>query len=292
MELELKHGARTARVETLGAELVSYRDETGREYIWNGDPAYWSGRNPLLFPIVGDLKDGKIHVKGKEVSMERHGFARRNEFTVAARGEDWAELTLEQNEGTLALYPWPFKLTVRQQLTDGGFVTSVTVSNTGTETMPFCVGAHTGFRCPLDEGETFTDYDIVFSQKEICPTLVPNAGGLDWERTLPCLEDADTLPLDYHWFDELDTLIFKGLKSDSVRLVSRKSGRGVEMSFPGWPMLALWTMPHKKAPYLCIEPWHGCAAVAGEGPELADKAFCITLKPGESRTQSYQVTTL
>ena len=82
MELELKRGGRTARVETLGAELVSYRDEADREYIWSGDPAYWPGRNPLLFPIVGGLKDGKIYVKGKEVSMERHGFARRREFAV------------------------------------------------------------------------------------------------------------------------------------------------------------------------------------------------------------------
>ena len=292
MELELKRGSRTARVETLGGELVSYRDETGREYIWSGDPAYWSGRNPLLFPIVGGLKDGKICVNGKEVSMARHGFARRREFSVADRGEDWVELTLEQDEDTLAVYPWPFRLTVRQQLTDGGFSTSVTVANTGDAPMPFCLGAHTAFRCPLDAGEGFTDYDIVFPQKETCPTLVPDAGGLDWNRTLPCLEDADTLPLEYRWFDELDTLIFHGLKSDSVRLVSRKSGRGVEMSFPGWPMLAFWTMPHKKAPYLCIEPWHGCAAVAGEGPELADKAFCITLAPGESRTLGYQVRTL
>ena len=292
MELELKRGGRTARVETLGAELVSYRDEADREYIWSGDPAYWPGRNPLLFPIVGGLKDGKIHVKGKEVSMERHGFARRREFAVTGRGEDWAELTLEQDEATLALYPWSFRLTVRQQFTDGGFSTAVTVTNTGSEPMPFCLGAHTGFRCPLDAGEAFTDYDIVFPQRETCPTLVPDGEGMDWNRTLPCLEDTDTLPLAYRWFDELDTLIFHGLKSQSVRLVSRKSGRGVEVSFPGWPMLAFWTMPHKQAPYLCIEPWHGCSAVAGEGPELADKAFCITLAPGESRTLDYQVKTL
>ena len=292
MELELKRGGRTARVETLGAELVSYRDEGDREYIWSGDPAYWPGRNPLLFPIVGGLKDGKIYVKGKEVSMERHGFARRCEFAVTGRGEDWAELTLEQDEDTLALYPWPFRLTVRQQLTDGGFSTAVTVTNTGSEPMPFCLGAHTAFRCPLEPGEAFADYDIVFPQRETCPTLLPDANGLDWNRALPCLEDADTLPLSYRWFDEMDTLIFRGLKSQSVRLVSRRSGRGVEMAFPGWPVLAFWTIAHKQAPYLCIEPWHGCPAVVEEGHELADKAFCITLAPGERRTLDYQVKTL
>ena len=104
---------------------------------------------------------------------------------------------------------------MRQQLTDGGFTTGVTVTNTGKEALPFCLGAHTAFRCPLDEGEQFTDYELRFPQKETCRTLVPDGEGMDWNRTLPCLEDTDTLPLAYHWFDDLDTLIFRGLKSES-----------------------------------------------------------------------------
>ena len=292
MELELKRGGRTARVATHGGELVSYRDENGLEYIWTGDPAYWPGRNPLLFPIVGGLKDGKVRIEGKEVSMNRHGFARTSEFSVVGQGEDWAALELRESGATLALYPYPFQLTVRQQLTDTGFTTSVTVTNTGDKPMPFCLGAHTGFRCPLEEGEAFTDYEVRFAQKETCPTLVPDANGVDRGRTRPCLEDADVLPLDYKYFDEMDTLIFEGLKSRQVELHSKKTGKGVRVRFHDFPLLALWSMPGKAAPYLCIEPWHGMSAVAGEGPELADKAYCITLAPGESRTLSYQVDTL
>ena len=228
MELELKRGGRTARVETLGGELVSYRDERGLEYIWGGDPAYWPGRNPLLFPIVGMLKEGKIRFDGREYAMERHGFARP---------------------------------------------------------LPFCLGAHTGFRCPLEAGERFEDYELVFPERESCPTLLLRDGLLDRPAALPCLEDTDTLPLDYRWFDALDTLIFEGLRS-------RKSGRGVRVSFDGFPMLAFWTMPGKKAPYLCIEPWHGCAAGTAEGPEFTDKAHCIVLAPGESRTLAYRADTL
>ncbi|MFR5860405.1 MAG: hypothetical protein ACLUES_01500 [Flavonifractor plautii] len=115
---------------------------------------------------------------------------------------------------------------------------------------------------------------------------------LDRPAALPCLEDTDTLPLDYRWFDALDTLIFEGLRSRSVALRSRKSGRGVRVSFDGFPMLAFWTMPGKKAPYLCIEPWHGCAAGTAEGPEFTDKAHCIVLAPGESRTLAYRADTL
>ena len=292
MELELKRGGRTAKVATHGGELVSYRDENGLEYIWTGDPAYWPGRNPLLFPIVGGLKDGKVHIEGKEVSMNRHGFARTSEFAVAGQGEDWAELELRESGDTLAVYPYPFRLVVRQQLTDTGFTTSVTVTNTGDKPMPFCLGAHTGFRCPLEEGERFEDYELVFPQRETCPTLLLRDGLLDRPAAKPCLEDTDTFPLDYAWFDQLDTVILEGLKSRSVTLRSTKSGRGVRVSFDGFPMMALWTMPGKQAPYLCIEPWHGCAASWSEGPEFTGKPHCITLAPGQARTLAYQVDTL
>ena len=292
MELGLKRGGRTAKVATHGGELVSYRDENGLEYIWTGDPAYWPGRNPLLFPIVGGLKDGKVHIEGKEVSMNRHGFARTSEFAVAGQGEDWAELELRESGDTLAVYPYPFRLVVRQQLTDTGFTTSVTVTNTGDKPMPFCLGAHTGFRCPLEEGERFEDYELVFPQRETCPTLLLRDGLLDRPAAMPCLEDTDTFPLDYRWFDQLDTVILEGLKSRSVTLRSTKSGRGVRVSFAGFPMLAFWTMPGKKAPYLCIEPWHGCAASWSEGTEFAGKPHCITLSPGQAHTLAYQADTL
>ena len=132
----------------------------------------------------------------------------------------------------------------------------------------------------------------MFPERESCPTLLLRDGLLDRPAALPYLEDTDTLPLDYRWFDALDTLIFEGLRSRSVALRSRKSGRGVRVSFDGFPMLAFWTMPGKKAPYLCIEPWHGCAAGTAEGPEFTDKAHCIVLAPGESRTLAYRADTL
>ena len=289
MELELKKGGLRARIETLGAELVSCRSGDGPEYIWTGEPAYWSGRNPLLFPVVGSLREGKVMISGRSYEMARHGFARRREFALEARGEDWARLALTESPDTLAAYPFPFRLTVEQRLEADGFSTAVTVENTGERPMPFCLGAHTGFRCPLEEGEAFEDYELVFPQRETCPTIPLREGLLDRARAVPCLEDTDTLPLDYRWFDALDTLIFEGLRSRSVTLRSRRSGRGVRVSFDGFPMLAFWTVPGKRAPYLCIEPWHGCAAAWQEGPEFTDKAHCITLAPGARRTLGYQV---
>lgn len=292
MELELNRGGCRARIATLGGELVSYRDEEGREYIWNGDPAYWSGRNPLLFPIVGGLRDGKVMADGRVCAMARHGVARRQEFTVAEAGADWARLELRENARTLEQYPFPFRLQVLQRLEERGFSTAVTVCNTGAETMPFCLGAHTAFRCPLAEGERFEDYAIEFEQREDCPTLVPVEGTLDRARARPCLEESDRLELCYRYFDEMDTLIFEGLRSRWVCLRGGKSGRGVRMHFDDFPVLALWSAPGKQAPYLCIEPWHGLPPVAGEGPQFRDKAYCILLAPGEERTLRYRVETL
>ena len=94
MQIVLKRGSLTALADTMGGELVSLRDAAGTEYIWEGDPAYWSGRNPILFPIVGGLKDGTVRIGGKPYQMDRHGFARRMEFSVVGQGDDYAELEL------------------------------------------------------------------------------------------------------------------------------------------------------------------------------------------------------
>lgn len=289
MRILLEGSGKRAEVETLGGELVSCQDAQGLEYIWQGDPAYWSGRNPLLFPVVGATRDWRVWFQGKAFPMERHGFARSREFTLLDRGADWAELELREDGQTLAAYPYPFRLRVRQALTGTGFSTAITVENPGTEPMPFCIGAHTAFRCPLLPGERFEEYRLTFAQRETCPTLVPEQGLLDRERRRPCLEDTDTLPLRYDYFDSMDTLIFEGLRSEWVSLTHKDTGRGVRVHFAGFPLLAFWTMPNACAPYLCIEPWQGCATVEGEGPEFTEKAYCVTLPPQGSRTFSYQV---
>lgn len=289
MRIKLEGHGRTAEVDPMGGELVSCKDQSGLEYIWQGDPAYWSGRNPLLFPIVGALKDGKILINGREYTMPQHGFARRQTFTLLDQGEGWAELELRENADTLAQYPFPFRLKVRQELTEAGFASTFTVENTGAEPMLFCLGGHTAFNCPLLPGDRFEDYIICFDQRETCVSLVPEKGLLDRNRAVPFLKNNYILPLKYDYFDTADTLIFEGLKSTTVSLEHRGTRWGVRMHFAGFPMLAFWTKPNAAAPYLCIEPWHGCSAMAGEGPEFSDKAHCIVLAPGESRTLGYQV---
>lgn len=290
MEFKLQKGACTAVVDTQGGELVSFRDGDGTEYIWGGDPASWTGRNPILFPIVGALKDGKVRIKGQDCEMGRHGFARRCEFSPAEQGDGFVELALRDSPDTLAQFPCPFLLRVRHELLDNGFATTFVVENPGGEPLPFCIGAHTAFRCPIRGGEEFDDYQLVFDHPEDAVSLCPNEKGLlDRENTGPALRGS-SIPLSHQPFDALDTLIFQGLRSTGVALLHKSTGRGVHMDFEGFPMVAFWTLPKANAPYICLEPWHGCAAYVDEDGEFAHKPGCITLQPGDKKSLTYTVT--
>ena len=292
MKIALKHGGLTALVDTMGGELVSLRDAGGTEYIWDGDPAYWSGRNPILFPIVGALKDGTVRIGGKSYQMERHGFARRMEFAAAEQGGTYAELELRETAETLARYPFPFLLRVRHEMTEDGFFTEFRVTNTGTAPMPFCIGAHTAFRCPLAAGEKFEDYCLVFERPEDTRSILPGPGGcLCHDKPGPALSGTE-IRLDHRIFDQVDTLIYDGLRSKTVSLRHDGTGRGVRVDFSEFPMVAFWTMPGVRAPYICIEPWQGCAAVDNESGDFTDKPYCAVLTPGESRRLRYTVSLL
>lgn len=290
MQVTLQNGPFTAVVDTKGGELISFRDGAGTEYIWGGDPAYWAGRNPILFPIVGSLKNGRVDIGGQTYEMNRHGFARGSEFTLAERGEDFAVLELRDSLDTLARYPLPFLLQVRHQLLADGFSTSFTVSNPGEAPLPFCIGAHTGFRCPLYPGQRFEDYRLVFDCVENADSLPLTAEGLLAPGPgIPLLRGTDTIPLSHEPFDRLDTLIFDGLRSTGVRLIHKDTGRGVHMEFGDFPMIAFWTMAGADAPFLCLEPWHGCAAWDNESGRFEDKPHCITLRSREKRTLSFTI---
>lgn len=290
MRFELSWNGLHAAAESFGGELVSLTDRSRTEYIWHGDPAFWSGRNPVLFPIVGRLKDGTVRMDGGSYEMAQHGFARRSEFAVAEQAEDHIVFELRENEDTLQQYPYPFSLQVRHQLNDAGFSTAFRVENTGSKPMPFCIGAHTAFRCPVQEGERFEDYQIVFDEAETIDNILLNAENLISHKDKePLLDGGDRFDLDYATFARVDTIILDGLRSKGVSLRHKESGRGVHMAFDGFPMMAFWTQGAKQAPFLCLEPWHGCAAVDDEGGDFTDKRYCIVLQPGEVKELEYIV---
>ena len=290
MKYKLSFRGQQAEIDSHGAELVSFLDREGTEYIWCGDPAIWPGRNPLLFPIVGNLKDGAVLFDGQRYEMSRHGFARDHEFVLVEHAEDRLVLELRESEATLARYPYPFSLQVCQQLQENGFSTGFRVENTGDRPMPFCIGAHTAFRCPIREGESFADYEIVFEQPEVASRIcLTPAGLIGHAEREPFLNGEDRFALDHELFARVDTVILENLSSRGISLRHKETGRGIHMEFEGFPMLAFWTKGAEKAPFICLEPWHGCAAVDNESGEFRDKPRCITLAPGESISFQYNV---
>ena len=291
MTIDLTCGAVHGAADTRGGELISFRDGEGTEYIWGGDPAYWSGRNPILFPIVGALKNGTVRFQGRAYQMAQHGFARRREFELAERGSDYVVFELREDDETLAQYPYPFRLRVRHQLTPEGFYTQYAIKNTGRDPMPFCIGGHTAYRCPIRPGERFEDYRLVFDRRETADTIPVLPGGLlSGSQRRSVLENEDTIRLRHEIFDRADTLIFERLRCHGVSLVHRDTGRGLRVDFADFPMVGFWTMPNKAAPYICIEPWHGCAAMDDERGDVEDKPYCVVLAPGEEKTLRYTVT--
>ena len=289
MRINLNFGQVKAVVDTFGAELISFQDANGKEYIWNGNPEFWSGRNPNLFPVVGNLKDGKIMINGNEYKMGRHGFARGSEFSVAEQGENYVVFELTENDETMNVYPFKFSFKVIHRLEENGFSTEYKVTNTGAEMLPYCVGAHTAFNCPMNEGEVFEDYQLVFNKEEDAEThLLTSAGVFQNGDTEPMLHGG-ILPLDYSVYERLDTVVFRGLKSTEVCLKHKESGHGVKMEFEQFPMIAFWTKGKERAPFICVEPWHGCAAFENESGIFEDKEFCIQLEPDQNVELSYMV---
>lgn len=290
MEFSLRSGTLRAKVTTDGGELISLQDANGFEYIWQGDPSVWKGRNPNLFPIVGKLKNGQIQIGGQTCEMPQHGLVRQRSFEVLQQGEDFVEFGISADAETILQYPFPFSLRVRHTLLPDGFETQFTVENQGDVPMPFCVGAHTAFTCPLEAGKTLEDYAIHFSQQENTATLPFSPEGclMPEQPKLPL--QGTIWPLQYSDFDREDTLIFEGLRSTQVTLAPKDGGRGIRMDFPGWPMLAFWTKSHAQAPYLCIEPWQGCAVCEGEDGDFLSKRHCVILERGELWQRSFRVT--
>lgn len=288
MIYEISNEQFTARIDSLGAQLISLKDREGRECLWVGDLAYWREHAPVLFPIVGALRENRTRIDGQWYEMTRHGFAKRMEFALKDRGEDYIALRLESDAETRAAYPFDFAFTVAYTLAGGGITTGFTVENTGSRPLPYSVGGHPGFNLPLGEDAAFEDYTIQFQQEEsqACPVIDMETGLIHGERKGFKL-DGKEIPLQHSLFYG-DALVFEDLNSQVVRVVNKKTGRGVEMDFAGFPMLGIWSAVND-GPYVCLEPWTGCATLTTEGDEFTEKKGMAELAPGKRARHSFTV---
>ncbi len=245
----------TIQVDSLGAELKSLKSlPDGREYMWQGDPAYWGRTSPVLFPIVGGLKDGRYRVDGREYTMGQHGFARDMEFRLKSQVASEIWFFLESNEETLPKYPYPFLLEIGYEITERTVVVKWRVCNPAKEPIWFSIGGHPAFLCPIDPGTDQTQYRLIFDEKEKLVSSCIEGGLLGPEKKTYALRDG-TLSVTADLFDD-DALVIEGEQAHSVAL-ARPDGRPyLTVDFDA-PLFGIWSPPKKKAPFICIEPWYG-----------------------------------
>lgn len=270
-----------------GAELTSIKHkQNGIEYMWNGDPAFWPKHSPVLFPIVGALKQETYLFEGKEYRLGRHGFARDYVFAVKDQTEDSVTFHLSDSKETKVDYPFAFSLDIQYTLLENTVAVKYRVLNPGKQPLYFSIGAHPAFALPLVKDTSYEDYYLEFEKTEQSGRWPISADGLIESTTEPVLSNTNKLPLTKDLFAR-DALVFKDLKSTRLSLRSDKTEHGLDFDFPGFPFMGLWAK--KGADFLCIEPWCGIADGVNASRNLTEKEGINKLVPGDEFVRTWVV---
>lgn len=286
----IKNSTLTVHADSQGAELHNIEGANGISYLWNGDPAYWHGRAPILFPIVGSLRNNIADSAAGKITLGRHGFARHEEWKLDSSDEQSMSYVLKSNEELLKNYPYPFEARVKYSLGQNSLTVSFTVLNTGKQELPYCFGGHPAFRVPLAGGELYEDYLIEFEQPETadCPQPVLSDSLIDSQKRNRLMTDKKAFRLNHILFRG-DALIFDQLKSRSAKLYSEKSGHGVKIDFKDMNYFGVWS-PFKDSPFVCLEPWTGMCTLENEDDVFEHKIGMRKVAPGKEDTLSFTIT--
>jgi len=285
--LQLSNERLSITIAEKGAELQSLtRKDLQLEYLWSGDAAFWGKKSPVLFPVVGGLKNNSYTYNGTAYTLGRHGFARDMVFTVAEQTADSIRFLLTDSADTKKVYPFPFHFEVVYTLDDNRLTVTYRVRNTGNEELFFSVGGHPAFRVPLAAGTSYEDYYLQFNREETAGKWPLSPEGLIERSTQPLLDHTQRLPLKKTLF-YADALVLKHLASDVVTLKSDATPHGLEFHFKGFPYLGIWAA--KDADFVCIEPWCGIADHVDASGQLQEKDGINQLQAGGLFERSWQV---
>ena len=275
----LSNGTLSAAVRADGAELCSLRNAADEEMLWQAAPA-WPRHAPILFPIVGCLKDDTLRHEGKRYSLPRHGFARDRRFAWLARSATACRLVLHDDTATRAHYPFAFRLEIAYALDDDMLETQFVVTNPGRVMLPASLGAHPAFVWPLAEGLAKPAHRLEFAAPEPAPIRRLQPDGLLMRDPVATPVADRTLALEPSLFDA-DAIIMDRLASNSVRYTA-PGAPTIEVSWEGFDQLGIWS--RAGGDFLCIEPWHGTASPMDFDEEFRDKPNLMLIPPGERRT--------
>lgn len=289
MTHQISNNILTVSIAEKGAELQSIvNSNTGLEYMWSGDAAFWGKKSPVLFPIVGGLLNNQYTYEKRVYHLNRHGFAREEVFTVTDKTAGSITFTLVDSEQTRENYPFAFNFSLTYTLTANKINVTYNVKNIDEKQLLFSVGGHPAFKVPVAPGTAFTDYYLHFSSVENAGRYPLDAGGQLETFTTPVLNNTDTMPLTKQLFYK-DALVFKHLKSTAISIKSNTTPHGLTVHFEGFPFMGIWNA--KDADFVCIEPWCGIADSVDTTGELQEKEGINQLAPGEvfERTWSVEV---
>ena len=273
--------------QTLGGALSSIKDKDDVEYLWQGDPTYWSGQAPVLFPICGSVRNDTVLYdkedgSQKEGKIPRHGLVRKKEFTLVKQTDNSVTFAIEDDEEMYANYPYHFRLEITYTVTEKTIRTQYKIYNKEAEkSMPYFIGGHPGFNCPLLDDEVYEDYYLEFEKPETCtvPKPFPETGMLDFQDRSPWLDGQKELDLSYDLFST-DAVTLDELQSRTIALRSRKHEKGLKVHFQEFSNLIIWSTLNK-GPFIAFEPWSGLSTSLEEGDHLEDKKNVRLLEAGQ-----------
>ena len=284
----LQNDILTVQVSDLGAEIHSVKREEC-EYIWVGDPAYWSSHAPLLFPVCGRFFEGKYTCSGKTYEMPCHGFIRKAPLSLECVNDTSICFRVEATDETKAMYPFDFVLKIWHILDGESVTTRFEIENTGNDVLPATVGGHPGFNVPLGGEGAFDDYYLEFGKSCSPDQIEISPRGLFTGKKMAYpLKDGNKLPLSHKLF-EIDGIFLSRMDS-TVTLKSNKTTRAVTLEYPDMPYLGVWHSAKSEAPFVCIEPWCGLPGYDGELHDINTRHDMFHILPGKTQTVQFSMT--
>lgn len=285
----LSNDVLTVNVAEHGAELQNIV-KNGVEYLWQGDPAYWARRSPVLFPIVGSVWEGRYRVNGEEFALGQHGFARDMVFTFVSGSQTEVRYRLESSEDTLKKYPYPFVLEIAYRLHDNKLDVIWEVMNPSDKDLHFQIGAHPAFYYPDYDQQTIERGYISYDRTEDLKRIqIKEKGCIDVETQYPFIFPENGLyPLTSTTFDGMDAIVHEGSQISRVTIHRNDGSKWLSVDFDA-PVVGIWSPPSKNAPFVCLEPWYGRCDRYGYEGEYKDKDWMNTLAPGEKFSSVYTI---
>ena len=281
MQYTIKNTHLTLTVDTLGAQMVSVKNEAGEELLWQADKSVWGYSAPMLFPWVGRMKEGKFFADGQEFAAANHGFIRNVEHSVVLKEDNLIIFEFKANAETKKKYPYNFVFRTSYILSGHSIHHKIDVSNTDNKNIGFGLGYHPAFNLPFDNKHKTEDYYLEFDTPQSPKVLAFSDRFLIDGSSYTYGENITKIPLKDNFFEN-DSLIFSELTAKTVSIVEKDTGKRIEFDVQDFPYVTLWTAATPVTKFFCIEPWLSTPDREDAPLHWEKKEHSINLKPGEA----------